>query len=233
MNATKGLLRWDPPVPVEDPEHAGRRKTLTTSTAGVDQMSREFVNSIFPPIEFTEDEVRYTQAVSIGAVTKSDVQKLHTQLTNLLHQRKARLGGVCLIRSEVYSQCFDEVLRQVTVDNNARGRLLDRVRGHYKLTLASYTDLYESTLDWGNRKNIQVNLGMQDLREYNATLVDQRRTLELQVNDLQIKADNLEKKLAENKALREKDHADEIAFLKRQSQMTKAQIDMIIAQNPK
>jgi dynein light intermediate chain len=101
------------------------------------------------------------------------------------------------------------------------------------MTLNSYKDLYESTLDWGKRKNMQVNLGIPDLRQYNSELKERRRTLELQVNDLQIRLDNLEKKLAENKALREKDHADEIAFLKRQSQMTKAQIDMLAAQNPK
>jgi dynein light intermediate chain len=196
-------------------------------------MSREFINSIFPPVEFTEDGVAYTQAVSINSVTKSDVQKLRTQLSNLLHVRKARATGVCLIRSEIYSQCFDEVLRQVTVDNNARGRLLARVRDHYRMMLNSYKDLYESTLDWGKRKNMQVNLGIPDLRQYNSELKERRRTLELQVNDLQIRLDNLEKKLAENKALREKDHADEIAFLKRQSQMTKAQIDMLAAQNPK
>lgn len=223
------LLKWDSPVPVNEPEKGAKRKSVATTGAGVDSMNREVINSIFPPIEFTDENVLYTQSVSISAVTKSDVQKLKTQLENLLHARKARMTGVCLIRSEIYAQLFDEIVRQVTVDNNARGRLLVRVRDHYRMTLNAYKELYETTLDWGNRKNMQVQQGMDDLRAYNKELLERRRTLELQANDLQIKLDALEKKLAENKSLREKDHQDEIAFLKKQGQMTKAQIDMITA----
>jgi dynein light intermediate chain len=225
----RDLLKWDPAVPVDEQLHAQKRKTLPGPSTGVDQMNREVINSIFPPVEFTEDGVNYTQSVSITPVTKSDVQKLRLQVTNLLHARKARLTGVCLIRADIYSQLFDEIIRQVTIDCNARGRLLLRVREHSKMTLNAYKELYEITLDWGNRKNMQVNLGMPDLRTYNQELKEKRRTLELKANDLQIKLDTLEKKLAENKALREKDRADEIAFLKRQGQMTKAQIDMIAA----
>jgi dynein light intermediate chain len=234
MTAKKELLKWDPPVPVDDPDHGQRRsKTVGVTGAGVDQMTREVMNSLFPPIEFTENGITYTQAVSISSVSRSDVQKLRTQLTNLLQVRSAKPRGVCLIRSEIYSQCFDEVVRQVTVDNNARGRLLARVRDHYRGVVRAHKELYETTLDWGNRKAMQVNLGVPDLRTYNEELKEHRRTLELRANDLQIKLDNLEKKLAENKALREKDRADEIAFLKRQGQMTKAQIDMYNAQNPR
>jgi dynein light intermediate chain len=196
-------------------------------------MTREVMNSLFSPVEFTENGVAYTQSVSISTVSRSDVQKLRIQLGNLLHTRAAKPRGVCLIRSEIYSQCFDEVVRQVTIDNNARGRLLARVRDHYRGVAHAHKELYESTLDWGNRKSIQVNLGVPDLRTYHEELKEHRRTLELRANDIQIKLDTLEKKLAENKALREKDRADEIAFLKRQGQMTKAQIDMYNAQNPK
>jgi dynein light intermediate chain len=228
----KGLLKWDPPVAIDDPEQGQKRKPLAP-TAGVDQMTREVMNSLFPATEFTEDGVRYMQQVSINSVGKSDVQKLRTQLTNLLAARTARPTGVCLIRSDIYSQCFDEVVRQVTVDNNARGRLLARVREHYRAMVHAYKELYGTTLDWGSRKMMQVDLGFPDLHVYHSELREKRRTLELQANDLQIKLDNLEKKLAEMKGLREKDRADEIAFLKRQGQMTKAQIDMVIAQNPR
>jgi dynein light intermediate chain len=80
---------------------------------------------------------------------------------------------------------------------------------------------------------MQVGLGIPELRVYHNEPRERRRTLELQANDLQIKLENLEKKLTEMKSLRKKDRADEIAFLKRQRQMTKAQINMIVAQNPR
>ena len=230
MSRRKDLLKWDPPVPVNEPEHSKTQK-VSNAGANVDQMNREVINSMFPPVEFTEDGVAYTQSVSINAVSKSDVQKLKTQLVNLLHARKARSTGVCLIRSELYAQAFDEIIRQVAIDCNARGRLLMRVRDHYRMTLNAYKQLYETTLDWGHRKMMQVDLGVDDLRTYRCELKERRRTLKLEAKDLQIKLDNLEKKIAENKSLREKDNADEIAFLKRQGQMTKAQIDMVVAQS--
>jgi dynein light intermediate chain len=228
----KELLRWDRPVAADDPEQGQKRKPLAV-TAGVDQMTREVVNSLFPPTEFTEDGVRYTQQVSISSVGRSDVQKFRAQLTHLLAARTARPTGVCLIRSGIHSQCFDEVVRQVTVDNSARGRLLNRVRDHYRMMVHAHRELYATTLDWGHCKMTQVDLGMPDLQVYQNELREKTRTLELQANDFQIKLENLEKKLAEMKSLKEKDRADEIAFLKRQGQMTKAQMDMILAQNPR
>jgi hypothetical protein len=50
------------------------------------------------------------------------------------------------MRSEIYSQCFGEIVRPAAVDNNARGRLLARVRG----TIAVDKGLYETTLDWAS-----------------------------------------------------------------------------------
>jgi dynein light intermediate chain len=230
MAAKKELLKWDAQVPVDLDQ---QKRLKGVGGAGVDQMTREVINSLFPPIEFTENDTKFTQAVSISTVTRSDVQKLRTQLTTLLQVRAAKSVGICRIRSEIYSQCFDEIVRQVAVDSNARGRLLARVRDHYRGLVRAYKELYETTLDWGHRKQMQVDLGVPDLKIYSEERKAERRKLELRANDLQIRLDALEKKLAENKALREKDRADEIAFLKRQGQMTKAQIDMYNTQNPK
>lgn len=225
------LLKYDQPVLVDDPDQANKsRKSTATAGAGVDSMNRDIIDSMFPPIEFTEDEQKYTQSVSISASTRSDVKKLKIQLENLLHSRKARMTGVCLIRSDLYNQCFDEIIRQTTVDCNPRGRLLMKVRDHYRMMVGSYKDLYETTIDWGKRKQLQINQGVPELLAYHDELLSRRRELELEANNLQIKLDLLEKKLAENKSIREKDHADEIAFLKRQGQMTKAQIDMLNSQ---
>ena len=220
------LLKWDAPVPTNGPD--AKRKTQGVST-NFDQMNREVLNQIFSPIEFTEDGISYSQSVSASAGTKSDVLKLKTQLENLIHVRRARTIGLCNIRHDLYSQCFDEIIRQVTIDCNPRGRLLVKVRDHYRMTIDAYRSLYENTLEWGNRKNVQVNLGLDNLKKFNVQLKEKRRDLELEANNLQISLDNLEKKLAEAKSIREKDHADELAFLKRQGQMLKAQIDQILA----
>lgn len=36
-------------------------------------------------------------------------------------ERQARESGICPVREELFSQCFDEIIRQVTLDNPERG----------------------------------------------------------------------------------------------------------------
>ena len=39
-------------------------------------------------------------------------------------ERQARESGICPVREELFSQCFDEIIRQVTLDNPERGNEL-------------------------------------------------------------------------------------------------------------
>ena len=57
-----------------------------------------------------------------------------------------RETGICPIREELLSQCFDEIIRQVTINcperginfYNYSGLLLMRVRDELKMTIAAY-----------------------------------------------------------------------------------------------
>lgn len=219
------LLKYDSPIPVDEPDN--QKRTRTNAVAGVDgdQINRDVLNSLFPPIEFEKDGVKYTQAISTSPVTKTDVTKLRNELDTLLHKNKTKAKGIDTIRSDLYSQCFDEVIRQVTIDSNARGRLLFRIRNHYKTLIQSYKDLNDLALNFSANKAIQVTLGMDQLLDYNKKLKAKRRDLELEANNLQIQLDAFEKRIQENKQIREKEFADEIAFLKKNHQSLKILYD--------
>ena len=64
----------------------------------------------------------------------------------------ARETGICPIREELFSQCFDELIRQITIQCAERGFLLVRVRDEIKMTIAAYQTLYESSIAYGMRK---------------------------------------------------------------------------------
>lgn len=51
---------------------------------------------------------------------------------------QARETGICPIREELYAQCFDELIRQVTINCAERGLLLLRVRDEMRMTTAAY-----------------------------------------------------------------------------------------------
>ena len=52
----------------------------------------------------------------------------------------------------MYSQAFDEIIRQVTINCAERGFLLVRVRDEIKMTIQAYQTLYESSIAYGMRK---------------------------------------------------------------------------------
>ena len=80
-----------------------------------------------------------------------------------LQLRQARETGICPVREELYAQCFDELIRQVTINCAERGLLLLRVRDELRMTIAAYQTLYESSIAFGMRKALQAEQGKADM----------------------------------------------------------------------
>lgn len=85
------------------------------------------------------------------------------------------------MREELYAQCFDELIRQVTVNCAERGLLLLRVRDEMRMTIAAYQTLYESAVAFGIRKALQTEQGKSDLEARINTLEGDNKDLERQV----------------------------------------------------
>ena len=223
------LLKYD--VPVLAGNNDPRKKAATASIDQASEVSaRDVLNSILPPREFKDPNTNedLIQFVSTTPSTRSDVAKLQQQLDTLLQQRKARESGICSIRSGLYAQCFDEIIRQVTIDCAARGLLLVRVRDEMRTTIGAYQTLYESAVTWGMRKAMCVEQNKDELVSENASLKEQVSTLELKNQELEAKIEDIEQREAAYRAQKEKEHADETAFLKRQSAQLKAQLEQLL-----
>jgi dynein light intermediate chain, axonemal len=78
-------------------------------------------------------------------------------------ERQARDSGICPVREELFSQCFDEIIRQVTLAEPVRGQLLLRVRDEIRMTITAYQTLYSSSVTFAMRKQLQAENGKQDL----------------------------------------------------------------------
>ena len=92
--------------------------------------------------------------MSASPATRLDVMNLQEQLDLKLQQRQARETGICQVwsfkckeqcsiflfkvRRELYAQCFDELIRQSTINCTERGLLLLRVRDELRMTLHAY-----------------------------------------------------------------------------------------------
>ena len=87
--------------------------------------TEDILNSILPPREYTmQKQELWIQSVKSTPATKAEVIQLRTTLENELQRREARETGICPKREELYAQCFDELIRQITINCAERGLLL-------------------------------------------------------------------------------------------------------------
>merc|ERR1712153_168798 len=161
------LVKYDNPVLVNSAKDKKSKKGGLPPVVGADAkaptQTEDILNSILPPREWTEDGQLWVQYVSSTPATRLDVINLQEKLDQQLQQRQARETGICPVREELYAQCFDELIRQVTINCAERGLLLLRVRDELRMTVAAYQTLYESSIAFGMRKALMAEQRKADL----------------------------------------------------------------------
>ena len=159
------LVKYDTPILVSKTFGKGGAKQSSNASAktsassigsGEANKAEDYLNSILPPREYSDAGQLWVQYVSPIPATRLDVIILQEELDKKLQERQARETGICPIREELYSQAFDELIRQVTINCAERGFLLVRVRDEIKMTIQAYQTLYESSIAYGMRKALQA-----------------------------------------------------------------------------
>lgn len=179
----------------------------------------EILNSILPPRTWDQsDATSWMQYTSKAPASRLDVVGLQEMLDKRLIDRQARESGICPVREDLYEQCFDELIRQVTINCPERGLLLLRVRDEIRMTTDAFKTLFESSITFGVRKQLQSERGMSDMESKVQTLESECKGLEAEVQELRNKVETIEKRESEVRDLNEKRRKTEIDFLKYQGQ---------------
>lgn len=215
-----------PNAPVPTPPRGGK---LPPMEKKAQQQTEDILNAILPPREYSEKGQLWVQQVSSSPATRLDVINLQEQLDTKLQQRQARETGICPVRRELYSQVFDELIREVTINCSERGLLLLRIRDEIRMTLAAYQTLYESSVAFGMRKALQAEAGKSDMETKLTQLEQDKRDLEAEVQKLKAKCDEIERREAERRQTEQRKHEEELQFLKRTTQQLKTQLESILA----
>ncbi|KAJ3413397.1 Axonemal dynein light intermediate polypeptide 1 [Chytridiales sp. JEL 0842] len=226
-----------PPLPGVGGAVAGKKQQLPPvddkGRVKTPNQTEDILNSILPPREWDESGQLWVQKVSSTPATRLDVINLQEQLDHMLQKRQARETGICPVRRELYSQCFDELIRQVTISCQERGLLLLRVRDEIRMSIAAYQTLYESSVAFGMRKALQAEQGKVDMEGRIKELEEEKRQLEQTVLELKAKCEAIEKRESERRAMEERKHAEEIAFLKKTNVQLKTQLEGILSPQKK
>ena len=176
------------------------------------------LNAIFPPIISEENGKRYIQYVSQEPASREKARDLFKALDEKIKERQAREKGICAVREELYSQCFDEIIRQVTIECPERGLLLVKVRDETRMTIASYQTLYESAILFGIRKQLQTEAGKEELKNRLLDLENKKKDLIKKKTQLDNKLKAFDKTIAERNQIETAKREEESAFLRQQNE---------------
>ena len=101
---------------------------------------------------------------------------LQTYLLQWLDKRQARKNknDICEVKGELYDQCFDEIIRQVTINEPDRGLLLMWVKTEIQHTIQSYYTMYKSAVTFSQWKMMHADHGMPELESWLSELTDRR-----------------------------------------------------------
>lgn len=217
------LVRYDNPILVSTTKgpSGGSVKAKLTPT-------EDILNSILPPREWTEDGQLWVQYVSATPATRSDVIQLQELLDQKLAQRQARETGICPIREELYSQGFDELIRQITINCAERGLLLLRVRDEIRMTIAAYQTLYESSIAFGMRKALAAEQQKQEISSRIKLLEGEIKENERLSHEWRNKIESLEMKEMERKKEEESKHKEEVDQLKKNNANLKKELEQLL-----
>lgn len=159
--------------------------------------------------------------VSSEPVTRTDVIKLGEQLDLRLRESRAKMLGICPIRRELFTQCFDELVRQVTLNCVEQGLLLLRVRDEMRMTCRTYQVLYESAIAFGLRKLLQVEKEQNDENKRTKELNEENLKLLTKIEELEQRARQTDRRNTEIRLAEQKKYEEQLQFLKRTNQQLK------------
>jgi len=185
---------------------------------------KDALNKILLPFKTVINDQLWVQYVSCTPVTKAEVLNLQEGLDRRLQTNQARETGICPIREELYNECFDELIRQVTINCLERGILLMRIKKEIEMTVNSYQTLYESAIAYGIRTSLIAeetkNKLSEDIKQVENEIDMYKDKIRSMENDIQNKIQNdINQRNEENKK-----HEDFVAEFRKKNNDLKTEI---------
>ena len=194
------------------------------SLIGFKYSVKDALNRLLPPKKITDKDQEWVQYVTCTPVAKADVVNLQENLERRLQTEQARETGICPIREKLYTECFDELIRQITLNCLERGILLTRIKKELNMTVNSYQSLYESSIAYGIRTLLLAE-------EEKKKLSDEIGKIEKECEDLEVEIQEIDFKLKEHKETDDKNrqalklkHIEEIEENRKKGKLIKDQL---------
>ena len=162
--------------------------------------NEDYLNTILPPQEMIENNQLWVRYVSPTPATAADVTNLRKDLEKKLEALEARDSGICPVREELYTQCFDELIRQITINCAERGYLLVRVRDEVRMFKGALQQLYDSSIAYGMKKALIADQSKAEMADRIKALEKENNELTRTIHDLEYEAEDIVSKEEKQRA---------------------------------
>ena len=181
------------------------------SLIGFKYSVKDALNRLLPPKKITDKDQDWVQYVTCTPVAKADVVSLQENLDRRLQTEQARETGICPIREKLYNECFDELIRQITLNCLERGILLTRIKKELIMTVNSYQSLYESSIAYGIRALLLAEEEKKKLNDEISKIEGECEELEKEINDIDFQLKEHKETDDKNREAQKLKHLEEIA----------------------
>jgi len=185
---------------------------------------KDALNKILPPKKHFINDQLWVQYVSCTPVTKAEVLSLQEGLDRRLQTAQARETGICPVREELYNECFDELIRQVTINCLERGILLMRIKKDIEMTVGSYQTLYESSIAYGIRTSLLAEEEKNKMSEKIKSLEDECEMVKDKISQIEKDIVNKEESDKKQREDENKKHEEYILNYRGENQKLKDDI---------
>ncbi|CAL6044049.1 Axonemal_dynein light chain [Hexamita inflata] len=160
-------------------------------------------------------------------IERSEIQNLKREFEYQLNSRSAFQYGLCPVRSEIHRELFDELVREVYLDQAETGAVLARVRDEAHMTVCNYQTLYETTLDQVQNMIGTAEENIVEMRQKMDSLIDENRELkhELMLANAQLEQMDLNSKYLQQVA--EKRITEDKQYLNKQIEQLQHSVEAL------
>jgi hypothetical protein len=196
-----------------------QQQSLAISEKPIVTTTDKILPAVLPPRRFayyderTGADVEVIQPVSKQQALREDLHNLEQLLDFKLKDSKARMMGLCPVRSAIVEMAAEELLRQIVIDLPERGLLLRRVLNESRMTTDAWRSLNVEATLYCTRQLHDGAKGNPEILDKIVQLTSQVTTLRATVKSLETKHASLERSVAEQVQADQKRYNEEKAFL--------------------
>ncbi|CAM9409479.1 unnamed protein product [Choristocarpus tenellus] len=129
------------PTSTKEDSRENEIKASRRGSKGDDETS-VILRAMIPNKKWSNESGEWVQTVSSMEISRAELGLLNSRVSARLIAHQARSQAVCSVREEVFSELYDELVRQVTIECPERGLLLLRVRDETRMNLDTFSELY-------------------------------------------------------------------------------------------